>query len=415
MLKKYIALLLIWNLAGCSSFGRGVAEAILDKDAEVDTRQCEIRGGKFAGIESYFSKGEAVKVLMIHGVGTHHPGYSARIRDNLSKALNLTVLSRSPKDIILIDPDDPDTVIGNLRVTRMRDETRKHDLLFYELTWSDITTPHKSFLSYDMTKEYAYKRAAFNNTVKGFLNDTGPDPMIYLTDKNNLILNATKQSTCWMLGKSWEQLKDKQKQVCRVSSYKQIQNLNHENIIFITHSLGSRILIDTIISIADDVSRDDIKHHREAQLIINELKNKEFTAFMLANQLPILQIGRPKPKINHKIAEYCKKDGRHYNDRIFKNLNIVAFSDPNDILSYNIPQDFVDEYIDSRICPMVTNVNINIATEISAFGVGVVNPISAHTGYDNDTRVIDIISKGTDDIKNDKILSERCRFYELED
>lgn len=64
---------------------------------------------------------------------------------------------------------------------------------------------------------------------------------------------------------------------------------------------------------------------------------------------------------------------------------------------------------------MVTNVNINIATEISAFGVGVVNPISAHTGYDNDTRVIDIISKGTDDIKNDKILSERCRFYELED
>ena len=107
MLKKYIALLLIWNLAGCSSFGRGVAEAILDKDTEVDTRQCEIRGGKFAGIESYFSKGEAVKVLMIHGVGTHHPGYSARIRDNLSKALNLTVLSRSPKDIILVNPDDP--------------------------------------------------------------------------------------------------------------------------------------------------------------------------------------------------------------------------------------------------------------------------------------------------------------------
>lgn len=415
MLKKFIALALIWNLGACSSFGRGVAEAFLDKDKEIDTRQCEIRGDKFEGIKHYFDKGETVKVMMIHGVGTHHPGYSARIRDNLSKSLNLTVLSRKPKDIILINPADKKTVIGNLRVTRMQDEDRKHNLLFYELTWSDITSSQKSFLSYDMNKESAYKRSAFNNTVKGFLNDTAPDPMIYLTDKNHLILNATKQSTCWMLGKSWSQLKDKQKEVCKVSSYQQIQHLNHENIIFITHSLGSRILIDTIVNIADEVGRDDLKHHKEAQLIINELKNKEFTVFMLANQLPMLQIGRPKPKVNQQISGYCTPKGKHYSGRIFKKLNIVAFSDPNDILSYNIPQSFVDEYIDSRICPSVTNVSINIASEISAFGVGMVNPITAHTGYDNDERVINIISNGTSHIKENKTFSERCRFYELED
>ncbi len=67
------------------------------------------------------------------------------------------------------------------------------------------------------------------------------------------------------------------------------------------------------------------------------------------------------------------------------------------------------------MCPEVTNVNINIANEISVFGAGVVNPISAHTEYDNDQRVIQMISYGTSDIKNDKILSQKCRFTRLTD
>ena len=69
----------------------------------------------------------------------------------------------------------------------------------------------------------------------------------------------------------------------------------------------------------------------------------------------------------------------------FKRVNVVAFSDPNDLLSYGITQDFVDNYLDSRMCPAVTNVNINVAEEISVFGAGVVNPVTAHTEYDNDT------------------------------
>lgn len=67
------------------------------------------------------------------------------------------------------------------------------------MTWSDITAAEKELLQYDVSGEYTHKRAAFNNMMKKFLNDTGPDPMIYLMDKDNLILNATKQATCWML------------------------------------------------------------------------------------------------------------------------------------------------------------------------------------------------------------------------
>lgn len=91
----------------------------------------------------------------------------------------------------------------------------------------------------------------------------------------------------------------------------------------------------------------------------------------------------------------------------------MAFSDPNDILSYAVPQDFADKYIDSRICPQVTNVSVNVAPEISAFGVGIVNPVTAHTAYDNSPKVIGLITRGTDDFNQDKELSGLCRFIEL--
>ena len=97
-------------LSGCSSFGRGVAEAILESGEKKDTRQCEIKGSKFNGIDYFFSEGNTVKVMMIHGVGTHNPGYATRIRENLAQRLSLEVMSRRPKDISLLNPDDGITV-----------------------------------------------------------------------------------------------------------------------------------------------------------------------------------------------------------------------------------------------------------------------------------------------------------------
>lgn len=414
-MKRLLILFAVFGIAGCSSFGKGMMEAILDKGEEKDTRQCEIRGGNIPGIDSYFAKGNTVKVMMIHGVGTHEPGYSTRIQENLAKDLNLTVFSKRFKDITLLNPDDGETVIGNLRVSRMQNEDKTKNLLFFELTWSDITTPQKNILAYDYSGQYDYKRAAFNNTTKRFINDTVPDPMIYLIDRNGLILNSAKQATCWMLSSKWENLDYRQKKICRVSSFNQIRDLNRENIVYITHSLGSRILIDSVSDIVNEVGREDLRRNKEARLIIDEMRTKNMTVYMLANQLPMLQIGRKKPAVHNQYDSYCTPKGKKHGERVFNRVNVVAFNDPNDLLSYDITQEFVDEYIDSRMCPAVTNVNINVAKEISAFGVGVVNPITAHTEYDNDERIIEMISHGTKDIKNNPALATRCSFIRLED
>ena len=415
-MRKLLILSLLFMVSGCASFGRGVAEAIIN-DKKEDPRQCEIQGSPLPGIDDLFKNKQVVKVMMVHGVGTHTPGYATRIRENLALKLGLDVFSRRDKDITLIDPDDRKTVIGNLRVTRMQNEEASKDLIFYELTWSVNTSVQKRILDYDTSGLYEHKRAAFNHTLKKFLDDVIPDPEIYVTDKNNYILKATQQATCWMLSRSWSQLKPEEKQVCRVSSFNQMKDLSRDNIIFITHSLGSKILMDSLTDMVSTVAaveaRPDMAQSPKVRPIIEELKNKEMTVFMLANQLPLLQIAGAKPQVTGQIRSYCRPKGKNYGNRVFKQVNIVAFSDPNDLLSYGINQDFVDNYMDSRMCPSVTNVNINIAEEISVFGAGVVNPVTAHTEYDNDTRVIEMIAKGTENFKQNELLSKRCRFTHL--
>ena len=95
---------------------------------------------------------------------------------------------------------------------------------------------------------------------------------------------------------------------------------------------------------------------------------------------------------------------------------IIAFSDPNDLLSYAIPNGFVDKYLDSRLCTDVTNININVAKIINAFNFGkVANPLEAHIGYDTDDRVVSLIAKGIGNGKTAKIVNEKCRWVETID
>jgi hypothetical protein len=377
-----------------------------------DTRQCEIRGSQFNGIASYLDKGEVVKVLVVHGIGTHRPGHSAIISESIASSLGLYHFSK-PKDVNIMNPRNPEQRLANLRIINMRNPDASKKLVFYELTWSDITADRKRVLDFDTSGEYAHRRAAFNNAMKGFLNDVGPDPMIYVTDKENLILTATQQAICWMLASGeGDELDDDQSTVCGVSSLSRLSNLEKYNIVFITHSLGSRIIMDALGEIVETLNDDQIIAGHPA--LISKMQAKEMTVFMLSNQMPLLQIGLPAPKVVGQIESYCQEGGQNFAKRAFKKLDIVAFTDPNDLLSYSITQDFVDHYLDSRMCPVVTNIHINVAERLSAFGIDVVNPISAHGNYDSDERVIELISHGNADFEQNEFLSDRCRMIRIE-
>ena len=94
-------------------------------------------------------------------------------------------------------------------------------------------------------------------------------------------------------------------------------------------------------------------------------------------------------------------------------LSIVAFSDPNDVLSYAIPVGYENEYMDSRLCPEVVNVSVNVVDAINLFGIGeFVNPMAAHEAYENDNRVIGLMVGGVGYDETDPRVAAECTWLE---
>jgi len=423
-MKKFIlrciVLMSVLLVSGCASFGKGIAEAVLEKTATQDVRVCQVWGKPFSGIQASLQTTEGeTKVLMVHGVGDHLEGYSTAFVEKLAKVLNLNVRERFNKTILLTSPRDQQKKLGSLRISRLMNKARTQELLFYELTWSEITRDEKALLAFDNSGESSFRRTEVNNMMKLFANDTGPDPVIYLGNSRKDILMAFAQSFCWMTKGDWEQLPDSGRHACIVEEDTSPEQIINDNYVMVSHSLGSRIVIDGLQYIAAFFTTNDgeiKKQLKKSQNVINALREKHIPIFMLSNQLPILQLGRELPEHSGQKAQFCEPHGEHYASRLVSKTSIIAFSDPNDILSYTIPPQFARKYLDSRLCAEVTNININIAEIIDVFGIGkIANPLKAHIGYDTDDRVVALIARGIGNHNTAPIIKQRCEWTELVD
>ena len=143
-------------------------------------------------------------------------------------------------------------------------------------------------------------------------------------------------------------------------------------------------------------------------------QNRQIKIFMLSNQIPLLQLGRPAPDVLNQHKDYCLPGGNRYAQRFANETHIIAFSDPNDLLSYTIPLGFKKKYLDSRMCARISNISINIAYVNDLFGFSeVANPMEAHVGYDHDERVIALMAHGLGKDAMAPIIRKRCEWMEL--
>jgi hypothetical protein len=404
-------------LSGCASFGKGVTEAILEKTDNEDTRVCQVWGKPFAGVDANLNKTKGkTKMLFVHGVGDHIPGYTTEFLEKLAKQLDLNERSDDEKNIQLSAPLVPGKKLGNLRITHLFNKEKGKELIFYELTWSEITREEKALLAFDNSGEYEFRRAKINGMLKKFSNDTGPDPIIYLGKSREAILAAYGQSFCWMATGDFEDLPESGEHICKGLDDSAIDHIANDDYVVISHSLGSRIVIDGMQRIAHILANTAKYSDKSRGIVITEktiqaLQNKHIPIFMLSNQLPMLQLGRELPEVAGQEASYCDPKGAYYNKRMVRETSIIAFSDPNDLLSYGIPSGFSEKYLDSRLCSNITNVNINIAKVMDAFGISdVANPLEAHIGYDQDDRVIALIAEGIGNEKTSPLIKQRCEF-----
>ena len=382
---------------GCASISKGVAEAVLEQKTD-DLRQCSIQGAAFDGLRQSLeqqSQADGVtKVLMVHGIGPHLPGYANRFRDGITLALGLDITAADRKTITLANPAlDKSGKPATLTVTRHSDTAQKRTLLFYELTWAGLTASQKEQLAYDSQNNDGLKRAGINKSLKSFINGTVPDMLIYMGAGQPLITDAVKQATCWMLGNRWDALPEGGAHRCDDWPQTDYASLAQDRAFFITHSLGSLITIDTIQSFAHQMAQNP--DSAKVRTVRHTLRDKDFTVFMLSNQLPLLQLGRPPQILTDKLQDFCGADAPRAAQRVLGQLRVVAISDPNDILSYPVRDDFARTTLDSRLCTELVNVSLNVAAEKDVFGAtSFADPLTAHSGYLEDTRVTQLITDG---------------------
>ncbi len=349
--------------------------------------------------------------MTVHGVAKHEPGYSTQLLQGLAKKMGLNQISKITKNIALTDPFDTTKKLGNLKIRQLSNEDKSHKLVFYELTWSEINDDRKKMLAYDMSGDYSFHRAYFNEKLKRITNDFIPDQMLYVGGTRKDIIISFIQSFCWMVAKTWNDLPVTANQACSGAELQSAHvSMKKDHYAFISHSLGSRIIIDGLHRISDRLSDEESK--RRKLLATDEFKQAfqelRIPIFMLANQLPMFQVTRETPEITGQHGAYCRAGGEHYNLRTLSDTDIIAFNDPNDILSYTITQEFMDQYLDSRLCIDTTNININVADVTGAFGFDYANPGDAHGGYETDERVIAMIAHGVANKDTSPIIKERC-------
>lgn len=424
------------TVQGCASIAEGVTRGLIAEDEEKPPRPCEVTGPAFQGIAERLQRLElsgpsalggethspTLKVMMVHGIGTHPPGYSARFQRNLTEALGLTKREEQVKQLGLRDPilygDEP---LGHLRVFRYMNDDDTREMLFYELSWSEITAEAKASLAYDTSGEYEYKRGDINQAIKVFLNDRMADPMAYFGESNGKIIQSIGMGLCWMTISDWDDLPPKGAPRCDGFEFSNPRDFLEDEFIFVTHSLGSRILTDAFQEEARTVRQwiertaQDQEEQKRIQELLRVLRNKHMRVYMLANQLPLLELGASPAEVVDQIDEYCEPEGSEYEHRFLGKLSIVAFSDPNDALSYALPVDYEEKFMDSRICPEIINVSVSVVDPINLFGLGdFTNPMAAHDLYDDDARVIGLIVDGIGNEDVDPTVAAECRWLETE-
>ena len=392
-------------LAGCSSIGQGVTNAIMKKAEEKpapDTALCEITGPEFAGLDASLKKAtpaapKTTRLVIVHGIGAQTLGYSERLQRNIAMKMGLNSIDPTVKTIGLRAPPDakttaPDVPLGSLRISRFTNGAGA-ELLTFELTWSDLLDTERKAIAFDDYGTSGKVRASLNKSLKSLINSF-TDPLAYNGSRGDVIRGSMLQAFCWMARGAWEDYPASANESCGWRDTKR-NVIQSDDILISTHSLGSRVALDAMqtLGMLRDSMGNDVKA-RGALAALDSLRDKDITFFMLANQLPLLQMGEPPPAVAKQNDLYCAPNAAKIRDRWFKSVAVIAFSDPNDILSYTIPQSFTADFMDSRLCARTTNIVVSIAQEVSLGVTSLASPEVAHTGYDSDDRVLALMTHG---------------------
>jgi hypothetical protein len=324
-----------------------------------------------------------LNVLWMHGMCTHRPDW---IEERLGKLA--AALGSAPKTVSV-------RPVGrhgaSLRTERIVVRSATIDVMF--LSWSPITSPSKAALSYDHSVErggeFPYARAFLNRELKhGLINDCMTDVVVYGGPNGAAIRLAAEEALCNALGGSYVGTD------CSVPHGEAPGALA-----FIAESLGSKLLFDSVLEVWADAEngRDKAMFERVAKGLAGTRM-----IYLMANQLPLLDVAGPAigfvngaPGPQRRTSGSIARDVFDLLSRLrgwtpsgAAPMTVVAFSDPNDLLSYRVvPNHLAGSLREFRI------VNVIVSNDTTYFNY-VERPDKAHCGYARNPHVLSMIARG---------------------
>ncbi|CAN7575907.1 hypothetical protein LJR289_004128 [Pseudoduganella sp. LjRoot289] len=342
-------------------------------------------GTTFPGLAQFVQQAPAhrIDVLLVHGMCTHDASWASGTVRQLADALAANVplsaeASKATPDQIEIIPATVPTGDGAIR--------------FQSLIWSPLTTPLKQQLCYDQTGKsaicqgappYTPARAGINARVKDLLmDDCLPDALIYQGVARDAMQLRMRDA------------------VLRATADAEPGT----PLVVISESLGSKILFDTLSRMLDERGAGSSEAARAAAAAQQTLDRMAYLV-MAANQIPILgladqalpsAIGRRAVQqdslqrvLERRSAAVTGPDSAAApgaTRAALSGLTLVAFTDPNDLLSYTLQKERYER-------PGVTVHNVLVSNAHTWFGA-LENPLDAHMRYLDNPDIGRLISCG---------------------
>ncbi len=174
---------------------------------------------------------------------------------------------------------------------KLTNSERSYEPVYYELTWSEITRPIKDSIAFDDSRIFRSRRASINQALRSFTNDVLPDPLAFAGNKGELIREAVAQALCWSMSTSWNDLPSLTTVPACAPGDKYLSRIAVDSHALITHSLGSRVVIDSLQDAARRMGVGDTLARRE---IRERIRQKVISIYMLSNQQALtMAIGGP--------------------------------------------------------------------------------------------------------------------------
>jgi len=330
----------------------------------------------FPGIAGYLSKEHAVEVVLVHGMCTHTPADAYDAMDAIVQALDSNIKVERP-----VEAQVAPSPLPRIQIVERTNRVKGFDVHFSAIIWSPLTAPLKQQLAFDKTgtpNDCAIvpsdtckpKRATVNGVFKeGLLDDCFSDALIYQGASRPTIRRAM---------------------VDALSAIDAKQPDPESPLVVVSASLGSKITFDALsemlagpnVGVTGSVGK--------------RLATRLGLVYMEANQLPLLALA-DQDLANTLFSPANAGLVRSNADPLqtylklrapeLEELKLVAFSDPNDLLSYRL--------LASRYAG-ISNVklaDVLVSNDKTYLGL-VENPAAAHTTYPTNPNVARFVACG---------------------